>query len=101
MAPSRDARIISALVLTVVASTTIFLLSARTQTASSRTQVPPQDSTVRFVPANLQDTSWLQARRAAQIKATDGAAVFHDFQFTDRLTESGISFRHRIVDDAG
>ena len=26
---------------------------------------------------------------------------FHDFQFTDRLAESGITFRHRIVDDAG
>ena len=27
--------------------------------------------------------------------------VFHDFRFTDRRTESGILFRHRIVDDAG
>ena len=30
-----------------------------------------------------------------------GVAAFHDFQFTDRLSASGITFRHRIVDDAG
>jgi ectoine hydroxylase len=29
------------------------------------------------------------------------AGRLHDFQFTDRLAESGITFRHRIVDDAG
>ena len=27
--------------------------------------------------------------------------MFHDFQFTDRIADSGITFRHRIVDDAG
>ena len=27
--------------------------------------------------------------------------VFHQFQFTDRIKESGITFIHRIVDDAG
>jgi hypothetical protein len=56
---------------------------------------------VRFVPPDLQDTSWLERLRDAQIKAAAGAPVFHDFQFTDRLTESGISFVHRNVDDAG
>ena len=30
-----------------------------------------------------------------------GVTAFHDFQFTDRLAESGITFKHRIVDDAG
>jgi hypothetical protein len=57
--------------------------------------------TVRVVPPDLQDIAWLQALREAQIKATAAAPVFHDFQFTDRLAESGISFKHRIVDDAG
>ena len=56
---------------------------------------------VRFVPDDLQDTSWLQRLRDAQIKAAAGIPVFHDFQFTDRLTESGISFVHRNVEDAG
>jgi len=27
--------------------------------------------------------------------------VFHDFQFTDRYAESGITFEHHVVDDAG
>jgi hypothetical protein len=49
----------------------------------------------------LQETSWLQKLRDAQVKAIAGVAAFHDFQFTDRLSASGITFRHRIVDDAG
>ena len=56
---------------------------------------------VRYVPDDLQDTAWLQRLRDAQIKAAAGVPVFHDFQFTDRLTESGISFVHRNVEDAG
>ena len=56
---------------------------------------------VRFVPADLQTTPWLQRLAAAQIKASAGLAAFHDFRFTDRLAESGITFKHRIVDDAG
>lgn len=60
-----------------------------------------QPATIRFVPPDLEDTSWLQARREAQLKAAARASVFHDFGFTDRLAQSGISFRHRIVDDAG
>ena len=39
--------------------------------------------------------------RDAQMKSIGSVAAFHDFQFTDRLAESGITFRHRIVDDAG
>jgi hypothetical protein len=49
----------------------------------------------------LQDTSWLKVVGDAQVKAVAGLPVFHDFQFTDRVVESGIKFRHRIVDDAG
>jgi hypothetical protein len=56
---------------------------------------------VRFVPGDLPDTSWLERLRDAQIKAAATVPVFHDFQFTDRLAESGISFVHRNVEDAG
>ena len=56
---------------------------------------------VRFVPADLESTPWLQRLAAAQVKASAGLAAFHDFQFTDRLAESGITFKYRIVDDAG
>ena len=64
-------------------------------------QAPSPDKTVRFVPEELQDTVWLDGLRDAQIKALSSLTVFHDFQFTDRLAESGIAFKHRIVDDAG
>jgi hypothetical protein len=54
-----------------------------------------------YVPADLQNTPWLQRLAAAQLKAAAGLAAFHDFEFTDRLAESGITFKHGIVDDAG
>src|SRR5687767_6779986 len=63
--------------------------------------VAAQDVPIRYVPADLQHTPWLQRLAAAQVKAAAGLAAFHDFQFTDRLAESGISFKYRIVDDAG
>jgi enediyne biosynthesis protein E4 len=60
-----------------------------------------QNLPVRYVPADLQSTPWLERLAAAQIKASAGLAAFHDFHFTDRLAESGITFKNRIVDDAG
>ncbi len=77
-------RAMSALLFMGAAGAAIGLLSA-------------QSGTIRFVPPDLEDTSWLQARREAQLKAATRASVFHDFQFTDRIGESGISFRHRIA----
>ena len=58
-------------------------------------------STVRHIPATLTDTAWLTRMKDEQLKAIASVAAFHDFQFTDRLAESGITFKHRIVDDAG
>ena len=43
---------------------------------------------------------WMVARQRDQLKAADGYRPFHKFGFTDRVRESGIRFRHRIVDDA-
>jgi hypothetical protein len=63
--------------------------------------VAAQNVPVHYVPADLLDTPWLQRLAATQIKAAAGLAAFHDFQFADRLTESGITFKYRIVDDAG
>ena len=68
-------------------------------TAASAAQA--QDPTIRYVPAELTDTGWLDTMRDAQLKAGATVKAFHDFQFTDRLAESGITFRHHIVDDAG
>jgi enediyne biosynthesis protein E4 len=84
-----------------LARATPLLLSARTGTMTSAAETAPQDVKVRLVPDDLQDTSWLEKLRDAQVKAAEGLAAFHDFQFTDRQPESGIAFRHRVVDDAG
>jgi enediyne biosynthesis protein E4 len=63
--------------------------------------VTAQNVPVRYIPADLQNTPWLQRLAAAQTRAAAGLAAFHDFQFTDRRAESGITFKHGIVDDAG
>jgi len=66
----------------------------------SRPSVPPAPREVRFPNPDV-GTDTLQARRAAQAKTADQFAVFHEFQFTDRAEESGVTFVHRIVEDAG
>ncbi len=48
-----------------------------------------------------QDFPWLERRQQAQMAAAHQMNVVHDFSFTDRVQESGITFRNRIVDDAG
>jgi len=78
---------------------TAYLLRAgdTTVTAQSAASGP----TVRLVPADLQDTAWLEERRAQQGKAAAGTSVVRDFVFADRLAASGITFRSRFVEDAG
>jgi hypothetical protein len=56
---------------------------------------------VRLVPAELRDTSWLDKLRDEQVKAAANLPAFHDFTFTDRLIESGITFTNQIVEDGG
>ena len=53
------------------------------------------------VPPNDIGALTLESRKQDQLKTVDQFKVFHDFQFTDRITESGITFLHRMVDDAG
>src|SRR5688572_30677005 len=64
-------------------------------------QGPATDGPIRLVPAELQDSTWLQRAAAAQARAASSLTAFHGFQFTDRLVESGITFKHGIVADAG
>ncbi len=54
-----------------------------------------------YVPAELHETSWMQERADAQMATRDRFDVFHDFGFSDRQPESGITFMNRVVDDAG
>ncbi len=71
---------------------------AGTATLAGQSQAP---EAIRLVPPDLQDTTWLLKLRDEQVKSAGTVAAFHDFQFTDRIAESGIAFRHRVVDDAG
>src|SRR5688572_20327740 len=57
---------------------------------------PARNPSARYVPDDLQSIAWLEARRDEQVKAAASTPVFRDFQFTDRVAASGITFRHRI-----
>jgi cytochrome oxidase Cu insertion factor (SCO1/SenC/PrrC family) len=50
---------------------------------------------------DLIDPEWMEVRRRAQLGTVDKFSVYYKFAFSDRLRESGIRFRNRIVDDAG
>jgi hypothetical protein len=69
--------------------------------AASIPLLQAQQSAIRYVPPNLNDTGWLTKMKDAQLKAISTVSAFHDFQFTDRVKDSGITFKHQIVDDAG
>ena len=43
----------------------------------------------------------LEEGKRKQIAEATTWKAFHDFQFTDRYAESGITFEHHVVDDAG
>ena len=55
---------------------------------------------VRLSPPQLADTARLTTLGEEQRKSAGRFAVFHDFRFTDRLPESGITYRNRVVSDA-
>ena len=74
--------------------------SLRAQSSAATPAQAQQPETILVVPDGLQNTAWLQKRGEEQIKAAAGLATFHDFRFEDRRAESGISFRHGVVDDA-
>ena len=44
---------------------------------------------------------WLQTRQQEQRQAAESLSAFHDFAFSDGIRDTGITFRHRIVDDGG
>ena len=65
--------------------------------AANAFQRPPE---VRYPPTDA-GVDTLAARADAQKQTAGQFDVFHQFRFDDRLAASGISFVHRIVDDAG
>ena len=68
-------------------------LMAITTAENQETEPPPR------YPAENIGADSLASRKAAQLEAAKQFRVFHDFQFRDRLKESGITFVHRAVDD--
>src|SRR5215471_18596234 len=89
-----------------VASIPLFIAAAAATSllvkATPATQGSPRGVVKRFVPPDLEDADiWLRKLAAEQANAAKDTTVFHDFQFTDRFAESGITFRNSIVDDAG
>jgi len=62
---------------------------------------PAPGGTVVNVPPVDSGADTLEARGAAEKASVGRFKVEHDFRFTDRLPESGITFVHMIVDDAG
>ena len=87
--------------LLLIGATAVALPFVTARAESPAEQAPAARGTVRLVPAELKDESWLERRGVEQTKAVQGVAAFHDFQFTDRVVDSGISFVHHIVPDAG
>lgn len=71
-----------------LAAAFIFLMAAASDTAP-RPRYPDEDMGADSLPA----------RKKAELEAAKQYQVFHDFQFVDRRVESGITFRHRAVDD--
>lgn len=53
------------------------------------------------IPEESLDPPWLAQRKNDQLATVEQFQVFHGFKFTDRIKESGITFEHKIVDDAG
>jgi enediyne biosynthesis protein E4 len=82
------------------ATTTASILLSAYGAAQSAGQAT-HDTTIRYVPDDVQESPWLRRVAADQVKSMAGVTAFHNFQFTDRLAASGITFKHRIVDDAG
>ena len=44
---------------------------------------------------------WVDMRREAQLATAEGLSAEHDFRFTDRIAESGITFVHGVTEDSG
>lgn len=69
-------------------------LAAQAETSAAAVRQVP-------VPAGVTNPPRLESRRQSQLAGAHAIGVFHDFHFSDRVEESGITFRNRIVEDAG
>lgn len=90
----------------LLAAPLVLLAALVALVATSRAAMPAQGSAappaqVLYVPDPDAGIDTLGAREQAERANAGKLQVFHDFQFHDRLPESGITFVQQIVDDAG
>jgi cytochrome oxidase Cu insertion factor (SCO1/SenC/PrrC family) len=66
---------------------------------------PEEETTPKYVklyhPPEVENPAWMKSREALQKAAVRRLEAFHEFGFEDVVERSGITFEHRIVDDAG
>ena len=51
-------------------------------------------------PPDTGEPDWIDRRMQSQLESAKNFGVFHDFSFSDETERSGITFRHKLVDDA-
>src|SRR5258705_2826701 len=59
--------------------------------AAAPTAAPASTSV--YVPSDVGHPDWIAGRRSAQLASAASISAPHDFQFTDRVDASGITFR--------
>ena len=74
--------------------------AAHPEQAATAAAAPPAAQVVNVPPVDV-GADTLAARERAERAGAGKLKVFHDFQLEDRTAESGITFVHQIVDDAG
>ena len=62
---------------------------------------PQQGVEAVYIPEGVEMSDWMSQRREDQLATRNGFNVFYDFTFEDAQPDSGVTFLHRIVDDAG
>ncbi|HEY7575093.1 MAG TPA: CRTAC1 family protein [Thermoanaerobaculia bacterium] len=67
---------------------------------SPATAAAPETPTPVLFPAHDDGVATLAARKAEQEAAAKGWRAFHDFRYSDRLAESGITFVHQATQDS-
>ena len=62
---------------------------------------PQQGVEAVYIPEGVETSDWMSQRREDQLATRNRFNVFYDFTFEDAQPDSGVTFLHRIVDDAG
>jgi cytochrome oxidase Cu insertion factor (SCO1/SenC/PrrC family) len=52
------------------------------------------------IPEEILRPGWMENRKKIQLATAAQFQTFHGFQFEDRVAESGITYRNKVVDDA-